>query len=310
MRLTGVGEVDCRADPMGLPCTPVARLQGVGRVDQQRRGRRRVPRAPAARCPAGDRTAVIVWEPKPPQGFKSREVAAAWGALGGHPPVQELRAVHPDWAGACLALMRHLRHARLCSPQAIAGLPVQRYVRLHPGGVRRPELLAGVRPGVQPAFAAVERADRRQDVGGIRPLGASRLEPAPGLAGAPQGGQKPLGGRMGESPVATLVDEGAVAPWVGPVETPGLWPIQAAADGSGGLAVGEPGEVRHHQDERQAPGGHLHRAPLGCREISQARLIVERATLGTPVDVEVALGTGRTHRGRRDLWDRWERRAA
>jgi hypothetical protein len=295
---------------MGVTCTAVAGLQVVGSVDQQRRGRLLIPGAPAEHFQPGDRTAIIVLEPHPTQGFKRGEVAEAWRALGGHHPVEELRAVRPDLPSQGLACARVLRQARLFGPQAIAGIPLQGHMLLDPDGRRLPELIGGVTHGFQHAFEAVERADRRQDVGGIRPLGASRLEPAPGLAGAPKGGQKPLGGRMGESPVATRVYEGAVEPWVGPVETQGLWPIQAAADGSGGLAGGEPGEVRHHQDERQAPGGPLHRAPLGCIAISQARIIVERATLGTPVDGEVALGKGRTHRGRRDLWDRWARRAA
>ena len=99
IRITGFGEVDLIADPMGIPFTTVARLQVVGRVDQQRRGRLLVPRAPAERFHAGDRTAVILLEPNPPQGFKSREVAEAEWALGGHHPVQELIAVHPDFGG-------------------------------------------------------------------------------------------------------------------------------------------------------------------------------------------------------------------
>jgi copper chaperone CopZ len=35
----------------------------------------------------GDRTAIILLEPNPTQGFKSGEVVQAWRALGGHHPI-------------------------------------------------------------------------------------------------------------------------------------------------------------------------------------------------------------------------------
>jgi hypothetical protein len=102
----------------------------------------------------------------------------------------------------------------------------------------------------QDTFHTVERTDRRQDMGGIGPLGAPRREPAPGLAGAQEGVQKPLGGLMGEQTTAKIVQQGEVEAWVGQFETQGIFPIHAAADGIGGLAVGEPLDVLHYHHQR------------------------------------------------------------
>jgi hypothetical protein len=121
---------------------------------------------------------------------------------------------------------------------------------LHPRGFRRAELIEGIMHGFQDALQAVQRADRRQDVGGISPLRAPGLDPAPGLAGAQEGIQKLLGGLMGEQPVAKIVQQGEAKARVVQVETQGMLPIHAAADGVGRLAIGEPLDVLHDHHER------------------------------------------------------------
>jgi hypothetical protein len=66
-----------------------------------------------------------------------------------------------------------------------------------------------------------------------------------------------------------------------------------------------PSIVLHDQDERQAPGRHLHRTPLGRIEIGKELIMVEGVDLGTELHIEVALGKGALYRGHRRLRNRW-----
>ena len=104
--------------------------------------------------------------------------------------------------------------------------------------------------GFQDTFQAVQRADRRQDMGGIGPLGAPGFDPAPRFAGGQEGIEQPLAGLMGQQPAAKIVQQGEVEAWVRQVEAEGILPIHAAADGIGRLAIGEPFDVLHHHDQR------------------------------------------------------------
>ena len=61
--------------------------------------------------------------------------------------------------------------------------------------------------GFQDTLQAVQRADRRQDVRGIGPLRATRLDPAPRFAGGQEGVEEPLAGLMGEQAIAKIVQQ-------------------------------------------------------------------------------------------------------
>ena len=52
--------------------------------------------------------------------------------------------------------------------------------------------------GFQDTFHTVECADRRQDMGGIGPLGAPGLDPATRFAGGQERIEEPLAGLMGQ----------------------------------------------------------------------------------------------------------------
>jgi hypothetical protein len=120
-----------------------------------------------------------------------------------------------------------------------------------------------------------------------------------------EGVQKPLGGLMGEQAAAKIVQQGEVEAWIGQFETQGVLPIHTAADGIGGLAVGEPLDVWHHHHENQAPRRHLHRAPGGRIQVGEELIILERAELGTQRHREVAFGEGSLYGSHRGLGDRW-----
>jgi len=152
----------------------------------------------------------------------------------------------------------------------------------------------------------VQIADRRQDMRGIGPLGAPRLDPPPRFAGSQEGIEDPLAGIMDEQAVAKVMQQGEVEPGVGELKAQGLFPIHAAAHRIGRLAVREPFDVLHHDDQRQAPGRHFHGATLGRIEISKELIIIERAKLGAEVHGEIAFGKGSPYCSRCRLWNGWK----
>jgi hypothetical protein len=77
-----------------------------------------------------------------------------------------------------------------------------------------------------------------------------------------------------------------------------------AADGIRRLTIGEPFEILHDQDERQASGRHFYRPSLGGIQLGKELIIVERAELGAQSHVQVPFGERGLDRGRCSLWDR------
>ncbi len=96
-----------------------------------------------------------------------------------------------------------------------------------------------------------------------------------------------LGRLMGEQPLAKIVQQGEVEPWVGQVEAQDIFPIHAAADRIGRLTVGEPFDVLHHHDQGQTPRGHFHGTPLRGIEIGKQLIIVECAELSAEIHIEI-----------------------
>jgi hypothetical protein len=90
------------------------------------------------------------------------------------------------------------------------------------------------------------------------------------------------------------------------VEAERIFPIHAAPDRIGRLAVREPFHILHHDDHGQAPGGHFHRTALGGIEISKELIRIERAKLGPQVDVEIALREGGADCSRCHVGNGWE----
>jgi hypothetical protein len=99
--------------------------------------------------------------------------------------------------------------------------------------------------GFQDTLQAVQGADRRQDMRGIGPLCATGSDPAPRFAGGQKRVEQALTSLMGEQPLTEIMQQGEVEPWVTEVETQGIFPIHAAADGIGRLAIGEPFHILH-----------------------------------------------------------------
>ena len=299
--IAGLGEVDCRAHPVSLALTTGAGLEIIGRRNAHRGRRLRSAGAPAQRFTPRGRTAIIRLEPHPPPRLQGRELPHTYSGVRSPHPVQKLIAVRPDLAGARCALTRILRPAGLVRPEAVAGIPLQGHRLLHPGGSHITELIQGPRPGFEDAFYAVQCADRRQDMGGSGALRTTRLDPAPCVAGGQEGLEAPLARLMGEPAVATIVPPREVNAGVRQLKAEGILPIQAAADGIGGLAVGASLDVWHDHHQRETPGCDFDGTPLGWIAIGTKLIIIECAELGPELHRAVALGKGDLHgsRGRR-----------
>jgi hypothetical protein len=83
-----------------------------------------------------------------------------------------------------------------------------------------------------------------------------------------------------------------------------ILPIHTAADRIRRLAIGEPLDVLHHHDQRQAPRGHFHGTPRGRIQIGEQLIVIEAAKLGAELHIKVALGEGGVYSGHRRLWNR------
>jgi hypothetical protein len=53
--------------------------------------------------------------------------------------------------------------------------------------------------------------------------------------------------------------------------------------------------ILHHDHQRQAPGRHFYRSALGGIEIGKELIVIERAELGTQVDIEIPFRKGGPH---------------
>jgi hypothetical protein len=196
--IPGRRAADRIADRMGLALTPVAGLQVVGRGAAHRCGRALVARAPSARFKPRDGAAGRRLPPDRPEDLEGREVIEAYREGVSLQPRAQLIAVRAALPGERLARAGLFRHARLVGAEAVARGPGRRHLLAHPRGRHVAEVIERLGPRFEDACPPVQRPDRRQDLRGIGALGAPRVEPAPGLAGAQDGGQQPLGARRGE----------------------------------------------------------------------------------------------------------------
>jgi hypothetical protein len=144
-------------------------------------------------------------------------------------------------------------------------------------------------------------------MGRIGPWGATGVDPAPRVTGGQQGIEAPLAGLMGQHATATIVPQRDVKAGVRQVEAEGIRPIQAPADRSGGLAIGESFDGLASPSRSPSAKARLPQGAPRADEISKERIIIERTTLGAQVDVQIAFGKRGTHGGSRGVWNWGER---
>jgi hypothetical protein len=116
----------------------------------------------------------------------------------------------------------------------------QRHVLLDPGGSHVAELVERPMHRFAHTFQTVQRADGRQDMRGVGALRATRHDPPPRFAGGQKRVEQALSRLMSGQPPTKIMQQGEVEPWIREVETERIFPVHAAADPIGGLAIGEP----------------------------------------------------------------------
>src|SRR5262249_29141585 len=99
--------------------------------------------------------------------------------------------------------------------------------------------------------------------GRVGALPAACLEPTAFAAAVQDRVEQAPFGRAGDQTGAELAPDGAVEAGVGPFQGEGVLPVDAGADGGGGLAVGQVLDELEDGDEGEPPGGLGRSAPRG-----------------------------------------------
>jgi hypothetical protein len=102
------------------------------------------------------------------------------------------------------------------------------------------------------------------------------------------------------------VQQGEIKARIVQVEAERIFPVHAAPDRIGSLAVREPFDILHHHDQRQTPGGDFHGTPLRGIEIGKELILIERAELSAQVDVEIPFREGGADCSRRHVGNGWK----
>jgi hypothetical protein len=103
-------------------------------------------------------------------------------------------------------------------------------------------------------------------------------EQSPGLAGLEYRLEEDLFGSAGQEPGSELGEDGEVEAGVGQFKPEQVFPVDAAANGIGGLSVGKSFGELEDQNQCESPGG-LGGLTLGGEEVSEALIVVKGAEL-------------------------------
>ena len=121
----------------------------------------------------------------------------------------------------------------------------------------------------------IEHADRGQDMGRVGALPAPLADQAEFPASFQEGVQELLFGLAVDQAGAELAEHGVVEAGIGQFQAQGVLPVDAAADGVGGLAVGEALDVLEDGDQGQ-PCGRSGRLAAGGEQLGELVVAVER----------------------------------
>ena len=106
-----------------------------------------------------------------------------------------------------------------------------------------------------------------------------------------QGVQKPLFGLAVDQARAELAEHGVIEAGIGQFQTQGVLPVDAAADGVGGLAIRQALDVLEDGGQGQ-PGGRIRRLAARGKQIGELVVTVERPEFIGDAQAEGALGEG------------------
>ena len=134
------------------------------------------------------------------------------------------------------------------------------------------------------------RTAARTWVESVRCRPRSRIRPS-SLASVQEGVQEPLFGLAVDQAGAELAEHGVIEAGIGQFQAQGVLPVDAAADGVGGLAIGEALDVLEDGGQGQ-PGGRSRGLAAGGEQIGELVVAVERSEFIGDAEAEGALGEG------------------
>ena len=137
----------------------------------------------------------------------------------------------------------------------------------------------------------IEHADRGQDMGRVGALPAPRSDQPEFAASVQEGVQELLFGLARDQAGAELAQDGVIEAGVGQFQAEGVLPVDAAADGVGGLAIGQALDVLEDRGQRE-PGGRRGRLTAGGEEVGELVVAVERSEFVGDPETEGPLGEG------------------
>ena len=174
---------------------------------------------------------------------------------------------------------------------AIAPVPLRGGQRLQPVGRHHGQVVQGGPHRLADPLEPIEHADRGQDMGRVGALPAPLADQAEFAASFQEGVEELLFGLAVDQAGAELAEHGVVEAGIGQFQGEGVLPVDAAADGVGGLAIGEALDVLEDggQGEPCGRGGGL---SAGGEELGELVVAVERPEFIGDAEAKGAFGEG------------------
>ena len=135
---------------------------------------------------------------------------------------------------------------------AIAVIPLGWCEGLHPRRCYDGEAIQRRAERLPHPLEPIEHANRGQHMRGVRPLASPRFEQPLRPCQRQQGVQEERRRLTGDEPCAKLAQDGMMEAGIGQFEPQDIFPINAAADGIRGLAIGETFSKLEDRDHREA----------------------------------------------------------
>jgi len=233
------------ADPRNAAFAAVPRFQIVGVVDELTRGRdiRITPPARRRVWP------IVLLDPDLAQDLHGAFVPHLVWRTGRVHGREEGNAIRTDLGCAGLALGVVFGQAAVFGPQFIALQPALLDARPKPVRIYNGQSVEGLPHRLDHQFQPVNRADGGEDLRGVGALLTAGLEEATLLQESQQGIEQLWLDTASDQAEPEFAQHRSIEARIGQLEGQGVLPVDPAAHRVGSLAVGEPFELLHDQNE-------------------------------------------------------------
>ncbi|MDH6114964.1 hypothetical protein P3T34_007179 [Kitasatospora sp. MAP12-44] len=258
--LAGLTQMGLVAAPARAPLHPEAGVEVVGR-GQPGSGWREVLRLP----PAHPLTvAVVLLHPGPAQDLDGGDLPQPAWRTGCEDGLQESETVPADLLGPLLPDVVAFGEAVGVDPSSVALDPLGRHEPGQPLRGRCSQDLQSRSQGLADELHPVQRPYRRQYMGGIGTLTATRAQQSELADPSQDQLQEPLLQAVLDQPGTEVAKDGEVEAWIVQFKAEQKLPVHPGPDLIGGLPVAEPLRVLQYRHQRQGPG--RDRRPTASRE--------------------------------------------